>query len=86
MPIFLCITMVNKWMIIFFFQIERNTQKIMSIIDNLPDRCREILTLSKIQGLPYREIAKKLEISVKTVESQMRIAYQKIRNQMEEET
>lgn len=64
--------------------VEKNIQKVMSIIDTLPDRCREILLLSKIQGLKYKEIAQKLDISVKTVESQMRIAYIKIREKMEE--
>ena len=35
--------------------------------------------LNKREGLKYKEIANRLNISVKTVESQMRIAYQKIR-------
>ena len=65
--------------------VERNVKKVMCIIDNLPHRCREILLLSKIHGLQYKEIAQKLDISIKTVESQMRIAYIKIREKFEEE-
>jgi len=48
-------------------------------IDELPEKCREILLMSKIEGLSYKQIAQRLNISVKTVESQMRIAYKKIR-------
>ncbi|RXG18374.1 RNA polymerase sigma-70 factor (ECF subfamily) [Leeuwenhoekiella aestuarii] len=48
-------------------------------IDLLPEKCKTILLLNKVDGLKYQEIAEKLDISVKTVESQMRIAFQKIR-------
>ena len=46
-------------------------QKINNTLDKLPGRCREIFTLSRFEGLKYREIAEKLEISVKTVEANM---------------
>ena len=58
---------------------ERRILKLTQIVDSLPARCKEILQLNKIEGLKYIEIAAKLDISVKTVESQMRIAFQKIR-------
>lgn len=48
-------------------------------INELPPKCREVLLMSKMEGLPYKQIALRLDISVKTVESQMRIAYTKIR-------
>ncbi len=38
---------------------------------NLPPRCREIMTLRKLKGLPNREIALKLGVSEGTVESQI---------------
>lgn len=53
-------------------------------INKLPPKCREILLLSKMDGLTYKQIALQLNISVKTVESQMRIAYTKIRACIEE--
>lgn len=56
-------------------------EKLGSIIEGLPPKCQEILKLNKIQGLKYGEIADVLGISVKTVESQMRIAYRKIREE-----
>ena len=55
------------------------------MIENLPEKCKIILKLSKIEGLNYQEIANHLNISPKTVESQMRIAFNKIREQFSEE-
>ncbi|WP_341214730.1 RNA polymerase sigma-70 factor [uncultured Wocania sp.] len=57
----------------------RRLNKLRFIINSLPPKCRKILELNKFHGLKYSEIAEKLDISNKTVESQMRIAYKKIR-------
>lgn len=54
------------------------TERLKKIIETLPPRCQEILRL-KMQGFKYKEIADQLNISIKTVESQMRIAFNKIR-------
>jgi RNA polymerase sigma-70 factor, ECF subfamily len=40
-------------------------------VTTLPDRCREVFELSRVQGLRYAEIAAIMGISVKTVEAQM---------------
>lgn len=40
-------------------------------IQSLPDKCRQVLTLRKIEGLSQREIAAKLGISEHTVEAQV---------------
>ncbi|QAA82050.1 RNA polymerase sigma-70 factor [Aequorivita sp. H23M31] len=53
-------------------------ERLKKIIETLPARCQEILKL-KMQGHKYQEIAESLDISVKTVEAQMRLAYIKIR-------
>lgn len=53
--------------------------RVKEVINNLPEKCKEILLLSKYQRLRNKEIASKLNISIKTVESQIRIAFQKIR-------
>lgn len=45
----------------------------------LPEKCRMIFSLSRYDGLTYDEIAEYLEISPKTVENQMGIAFQKLR-------
>jgi len=58
---------------------EERTRKLMLLVEKLPPKCRKILLLNKREGKKYHEIAELLGISVKTVESQMRIAYKKIR-------
>lgn len=40
-------------------------------IQTLPNRCRQILTLRKIYGLPQKEIARQLGIAEHTVEAQV---------------
>ena len=48
-------------------------------IDALPERCRLIFTMSREQDLSYAEIARLLDISVKTVETQMGRALKALR-------
>lgn len=40
-------------------------------IDSLPPKCRTVFSLSRFEELSYKEIAAKLDISVKTVENQI---------------
>jgi RNA polymerase sigma-70 factor, ECF subfamily len=54
--------------------------RIESAIETLPEKRREIFRLSREEGLKYREIAEKLEISVKTVETQMGLALKTLRD------
>jgi RNA polymerase sigma-70 factor (ECF subfamily) len=51
-------------------------------IESLPEKRREIFRLSREEGLKYREIAEKLEISVKTVEAQMGLALKTLRQKI----
>jgi len=51
---------------------------ISKAVDTLPVRCREVFVLHKTEGLTYNEIAAYLEVSVKTVENQMVIAFKKL--------
>jgi len=51
---------------------------IRSVINDLPPRCKLIFHLVKEDGLKYRETADLLNISVKTVETQMSLALSKI--------
>lgn len=51
---------------------------IQAIIDSLPPRCKLIFRLVKEDGLKYREVAELLNISVKTVETQMSLALSKV--------
>lgn len=54
-------------------------EKINRAIDNLPDRCREIFQMSRNEELPHKEIAVRMNISVRTVENQIGIALEKLR-------
>ena len=56
-------------------------QAIQEAIAILPEKCREVFVLSKIEGLKNREIAEKLNISEKTVERHMSIALSKLREE-----
>lgn len=48
-------------------------------METLPPRCKNVFLLAKLQGLKYREIAEKLEVSEKTVENQMTKAIKLLR-------
>jgi RNA polymerase sigma-70 factor (ECF subfamily) len=55
---------------------------IKEAIDSLPQKCREIFILNKIEGKKYKEIANELNLSVSTVENQMGIALRKLREKL----
>lgn len=54
-------------------------QRIHRAIDRLPERCRLIFVMSRIEQMTHREIADGLGISTKTVENQMTRAYRFLR-------
>lgn len=64
--------------------VDERISKLNSVIESLPPKCREILEMNKIQGFKYKEIAETLDISIKTVENQMGIAFKKIRKAFED--
>ena len=51
-------------------------------INKLPEKCKEIFLLCRFEGLKYKQIAEKLNISVKTVEMQMGIALKRLRTEL----
>ena len=53
-------------------------------MQKLPERCREIFLLSRLEGLKYKEIAERLNISVNTVENQISIALRKLRSELKD--
>lgn len=59
-------------------------KKIEESINSLPEKRREIFRLSKEEGLKYREIAEKLNISIKTVEAQMGLAIKNLREKLKD--
>ena len=59
-------------------------EKINRTIEQLPQKCREVFVLSRFEGLKYNEIADKLGISVKTVETQISKALLTLRTELKE--
>jgi RNA polymerase sigma-70 factor (ECF subfamily) len=53
-------------------------EMLMSAIDRLPQRCREIFVLSRMNKLSNQAIATQLDISIKTVEAQISIALKRL--------
>lgn len=53
-------------------------------IDSLPEECGKIFRMSRHDGLKYAEIADKLGISVKTVETQMSRALAKLKTELKD--
>ena len=58
--------------------------KIEESILSLPGKRLEIFRLSREDGLKYHEIAKKLNVSIKTVETQMSLAIKTLREKLKE--
>ncbi len=55
---------------------------ITKAIASLPEKCRIIFVKSKIEGMKQKEIAQELNISIHTVETQMGIAYKKLKEEL----
>lgn len=66
-----------------FLMIEEEfLQKVERVIANLPEKQREVFVMSRIEKLKYKEIAVKLNISVKAIEKRMRNALIVIREEI----
>lgn len=59
--------------------------KIARIIERLPERCGKIFCMSRYEGLKYSEIAERLSVSIKTVESNMGKALKEFRKVLAEQ-
>ncbi len=60
-------------------EIEELGRQIDTIIDSLPERCRQVFVLSRYESMSNKAIAEQLEISIKTVENQMTKALKTLR-------
>ena len=57
-------------------------EKITSLINDLPRKCREIFLLSRFEGKTNQEIADSLQLSVRTVEHQISNALKVLRKHL----
>lgn len=54
--------------------LENPEEKLLCLIEQLPERRKEIFCLNRFEGLSYKKIAERLNISENTVDSQIRNA------------
>lgn len=59
-------------------------QRIELAIQSLPEKCRRVFELNRMEGLKYAQIAEKMGISIKTVEAQMSKALSVLREHLRE--
>jgi len=57
-------------------------EKLQKVIKSLPENQREVFLMNRIEKLKYREIAEKLDLSVKAVEKRMHLALKIIRKEI----
>jgi RNA polymerase sigma-70 factor, ECF subfamily len=58
--------------------------RVQAALASLPEDQHEVVSLSYIEGLSHSEIAERLKLPLGTVKSRMRLAYQKIREAVED--
>lgn len=64
---------------------EKDIEQLISrALSTLPERCRTIFIMSKIEGKKQKQISQELNISMKTVEAQISIAYKKLRQELKD--
>jgi len=63
------------------YELER---EITFALNTLPKKCRQVFELSRVEELKYSEIAERMDISVKTVETQMSKALKLMREHLAE--
>lgn len=61
---------------------EELRERVFKHINELPEQCRKIFTMNRLDGLKYQQIADELNLSVKTVENQMGKALKHMREKL----
>ncbi|MFO8128462.1 MAG: RNA polymerase sigma-70 factor [Bacteroidales bacterium] len=63
---------------------EELKERIRAAIAELPEKCREAFLLNRNEGLKYKEIAREMGVSVKTVESHLTKALKHLRDRLKD--
>ncbi|MGQ8335337.1 RNA polymerase sigma-70 factor [Sunxiuqinia sp. A32] len=66
-----------------YMEFEELKTIIENAVNNLPAKCKTVYQLSRNEGLTNKEIAERLQISVKTVENQITIAIKKLKENLQ---
>ena len=64
--------------------IDQRRVRVQAALADLPPDQRTVVTLAYIEGLSHSEIAEKLSTPIGTIKSRMRLAYQKVRDALED--
>lgn len=59
-------------------------KRFREVLDTLPQQMKQIFTLSRLEGMKYKEISAAMNISVKTVETQMTRALKRLRTDLKD--
>lgn len=59
---------------------QQNLERLQEAVGQLPQKCREVYTLCKIEGKSYREVALQLDMSTATISNHMTKANKLIRS------
>lgn len=62
---------------------DEKISKINKIIDSLPEHCRNVFIMSRIEDMTYNEIAEKTGISLNTVKYHIKTALQKLHKEID---
>jgi RNA polymerase sigma-70 factor (ECF subfamily) len=63
---------------------QERKERVQTALATLPPDQHEVVALSYLEGLSHSEIAERLTLPLGTVKSRMRLAYQKIRDSVED--
>lgn len=66
------------------FSERERAERVRAILAELPPEQSEVVKLAFIEGLSHSEIAARLDLPLGTVKSRMRLAYQKVRDALED--
>lgn len=66
------------------FEEKELNEMIDKSIDELPEQCRKVWHMSRLQGMKNREIAEELQVSIKAVEKQITKALNHLRKRLAE--
>lgn len=59
-------------------------ERVRRVLDSLPADQRDVIALAFVEGLSHSQIAEKLSLPLGTVKSRVRLAYQKVRDALED--
>jgi RNA polymerase sigma-70 factor, ECF subfamily len=63
-------------------EFDETLARVEQAIAQLPKRCQQVFKLNRLEGLKYREVSEKLNISMKAVEAQMTRALKILRTEL----